>query len=407
MVPRSLSRLFHPRTIKQKLLLVAAIAAVPSAALLAVVLYNQNNDINQAQQEKDGIQYVLPLEKLLQDLQKSRDLSAASLSKVPGFDEQFAQSKTDVDNDFPAVVARDHKFGARFHTGNRVPIMQQSWNALKATAADTTPRQSLEAYTNLITTQVVPLLYDVSESSGLFLDTRSASYHAAIALDSTIPSLTEALGELRGYGVLFTADGGKMLAADRDFLNSLIGKVNTNSLVSNREVRAAAAADKTIATSATALMQAADDDTQRFLAEVQTNLLIPASAQGEVPTFYANASHSIDNNFQLSGSTSSILERMLNTRASNATWAMQFLVLVAVLALALLAILILATIFSITGRVSHLVEVADRISLGELDAEVDLTGKDELGELAESLGRMRSSLQAAIERLRTRRASYQ
>jgi methyl-accepting chemotaxis protein len=60
---------------------------------------------------------------------------------------------------------------------------------------------------------------------------------------------------------------------------------------------------------------------------------------------------------------------------------------------------------SITRRVARLVAVADRISLGDLDAAVDVRGTDELGELAESFERMQTSLQAAIERLRSRRAS--
>ena len=67
--------------------------------------------------------------------------------------------------------------------------------------------------------------------------------------------------------------------------------------------------------------------------------------------------------------------------------------------------MILFVVLSITGRIARLVAVADRVSLGDLNAEVDIQGNDELGELAQSFERMQSSLQAAIDRLRTRRAS--
>lgn len=60
---------------------------------------------------------------------------------------------------------------------------------------------------------------------------------------------------------------------------------------------------------------------------------------------------------------------------------------------------------TITRPLTQLTQVADRISLGELDAKVEVRSKDEIGELAESIGRMQASLQAAIERLRIRRAS--
>jgi methyl-accepting chemotaxis protein len=67
-----------------------------------------------------------------------------------------------------------------------------------------------------------------------------------------------------------------------------------------------------------------------------------------------------------------------------------------------LAVFISATI---TKPMTHLAEVADRMSLGELDVEIDVEGTNEIGRLAESLRRMQSSLRSAIERLRQRRAA--
>jgi HAMP domain-containing protein len=50
-------------------------------------------------------------------------------------------------------------------------------------------------------------------------------------------------------------------------------------------------------------------------------------------------------------------------------------------------------------------EVADRISLGELNAEIPINRRDEIGDLAEALRRMQVSLQTAIERLRAKRTT--
>jgi predicted Zn finger-like uncharacterized protein len=56
----------------------------------------------------------------------------------------------------------------------------------------------------------------------------------------------------------------------------------------------------------------------------------------------------------------------------------------------------------VTGNIRQLSEVADRISVGELDAQVNVGGKDEIGELAEAISRMQDSLRLSIERLRHR-----
>jgi len=58
-----------------------------------------------------------------------------------------------------------------------------------------------------------------------------------------------------------------------------------------------------------------------------------------------------------------------------------------------------------TNPLVQLTQVADRISLGELDAKIEINRKDEIGELAEAVSRMQASLQAAIERLRARRSA--
>ncbi|MGZ3534083.1 MAG: HAMP domain-containing protein [Thermodesulfobacteriota bacterium] len=53
--------------------------------------------------------------------------------------------------------------------------------------------------------------------------------------------------------------------------------------------------------------------------------------------------------------------------------------------------------------IRYLSEVADKISMGELDTEIRVKGKGEVGVLAESIERMQISVKAAIERLQKRR----
>jgi methyl-accepting chemotaxis protein len=55
---------------------------------------------------------------------------------------------------------------------------------------------------------------------------------------------------------------------------------------------------------------------------------------------------------------------------------------------------------SVTRPVRHLVEVADNMSMGDLDMPIEVTSRDEIGELQESIERMRVSLKTALERLK-------
>ncbi len=57
----------------------------------------------------------------------------------------------------------------------------------------------------------------------------------------------------------------------------------------------------------------------------------------------------------------------------------------------------------LAGRIKSLTEVTNRISVGELDAEIEITGKDEISDLGEAISRMQESIRLSIERLRRRR----
>lgn len=57
----------------------------------------------------------------------------------------------------------------------------------------------------------------------------------------------------------------------------------------------------------------------------------------------------------------------------------------------------------ITQPILQLAQVADRISMGDLGASIEVKTKDEIRVVAEALRRMQISLKAAIERLRRRR----
>lgn len=78
-----------------------------------------------------------------------------------------------------------------------------------------------------------------------------------------------------------------------------------------------------------------------------------------------------------------------------------------VIILAAVLVILLAVIFvyssSVVGPIKKLSDVADRISMGDLKAAIEVKGKGEIAVLAESIERMQTSVQAAIERLQKRR----
>jgi predicted Zn finger-like uncharacterized protein len=76
-----------------------------------------------------------------------------------------------------------------------------------------------------------------------------------------------------------------------------------------------------------------------------------------------------------------------------------------IVGLTMLLILLVVTLYGhrLSGRIKSLTDVAERISIGDLDIEMDSQPNDEIGELSEAIARMQESIRLSIERLRRRR----
>ncbi len=94
----------------------------------------------------------------------------------------------------------------------------------------------------------------------------------------------------------------------------------------------------------------------------------------------------------------------LKTKASKlAEDTTKFLVIIGLAGILLMAFIIIIYGYRLTRNIKYLTEAADRISVGDLEAEIEVTSKDEIGNLADAISRMQDSLRFSIERLRRRR----
>ena len=70
----------------------------------------------------------------------------------------------------------------------------------------------------------------------------------------------------------------------------------------------------------------------------------------------------------------------------------------------LIGLIVAVDAYRLTAKIKYLTEITDRISVGDLDAEITgIKSRDEIGELANAITRMQESIRLAIKRLRERK----
>lgn len=94
----------------------------------------------------------------------------------------------------------------------------------------------------------------------------------------------------------------------------------------------------------------------------------------------------------------------LQEKASDITNSTQHIVLLIISVTAVLVALI-AIVYGnrLSGKIRKMKDIADSISVGDMNIEIDISDKDELGDLAQAISRMQDSIRLSIERLRRRR----
>ncbi len=100
---------------------------------------------------------------------------------------------------------------------------------------------------------------------------------------------------------------------------------------------------------------------------------------------------------------SSTLKKLQDTYSQQYNRRFGILMIITGAVLLVLLGVIYAYSYSVVSPIKKLSEIADRISMGDLDARIDVKATGEIGVLAQSLERMQTSVKAAIERLQKRR----
>ena len=111
------------------------------------------------------------------------------------------------------------------------------------------------------------------------------------------------------------------------------------------------------------------------------------------------AQRSEEENADQSAATAMMMQSRTKTLTGNAR-----IIVLAMLGAALLLIGIVVLVYAnrLTGNIESLTAVADRISAGDLEMEIKVTSKDEIGELAQAIVRIRDNIRLYVERLQQR-----
>lgn len=391
--------------ISTKLGLIVIVLAIPIGALLFVQYQDQQAATSQADSESNGLDYVAAVMPFMREVQLHRGLVERVLNGDEPARANMQRTAAAADAALASINEMDSRWGSDFETKELVAFLNTEWPKARDNATSTQDSSAL--HNSVIQQGVFPLITTIATESKLVLDPDLDNRSVIIALTETLPRMTEALSQMRiqGTGALVARRNMAPTQETRQFLagQSALAEFEAQQLKSQLETAMAHNAGSNgpshdrqpLETTRGVFM----DNTESSVVNATT-----LSATGAEAYFMLGGS-AIDLSNELLTSAQEALQADFDARSDAAR--QDFATYGSAAAIGIIIAIGLAIFISatITRPMTHLAEVADRMSLGELDVEIDIEGDNEIGQLAESLRRMQSSLRSAIERLRQRRVA--
>ena len=385
--------------ISQKFMLVAVAVSIPIAVLSYFFVSDKNTDIEITRAELDGTAYLRPLRKLATDVAVHRDLMGAKLAGDTTFDAEIEKRRTMIDEDFKEIAAQQARSGLA--RADDFASVRGDWDAIKGGLAQLTLETSFQQHTRQLS-RILQFMSLIANDSNLVLDSHVDSHYLIDAIVFRIPKLSAEISTARAHGAPFLASGaqGELNSLRRGELAGTVVKINDALYEAHHYLRYAAGKNYPATEAA---MQGAIADNSKAVSAFSATLndgVVNGSGQPlTVAAYFAAVAPALEANDKLWTAAVTELDRLLNERTLSLQRTIEIEILVVGLAMLFTIGFLFIVARAITQPIQHLSEIADRISLGDMDAQIDIDSRDEIGDLGERFRRMQVSLKAAMDAL--------
>jgi len=373
-----------------KFLLLGSAVFLVLAVLLYSVFSSLSRDIDNARQEMAGLQMLKPLNQMVQVMQQHRGLSSGVLNGNEAMKEKRAATEKAVTN---FLAATDAALSPTLRDGATWKSIRQDWGAIQGQGLTWTPPENLKRHSAMIA-NALQLMVDIADESQLTLDPAMDTYYSMDSIVTKMPAMLESMGitRARGTGVLTKKELSPQMRID---IASQIAQMNGTLRAQNDNLGKVVRIAPEFGASITGPAKEFGDGAERVFALLRDDILgekFTTSPQD----YFAMTTQLIDVGYKLMFDTlMPQFEKQLARRVDEAQQLLFLELGLSVLVVMLVGYLGVGTYYSVINSVADFSHGASRLAGGDLTAEFDAQGVDEL----HSAGRDFNGMAASFRKL--------
>jgi methyl-accepting chemotaxis protein len=376
----------------RKLVVIALVLIAPALYATWQFRDQQNAQIAFSAKERVGIDEIVPAQRLLADLATAQALAVRAAGRDAEATTTLPAAQAAVTRSMAAMDAADARLGSRLGTRAMWKRLRTSIKAgLVARPIGAT--RTLAAYDGL-TAATVALIVQAGNQSNLILDPDLDSYYAMDALVNKAPLALATAGRVSSREIAMVASGHGTeaeriaLAVDQGVLASAV-----DAIASGFKTAYANTSDPTLRPALDPAFAQLSGTTGSLTLELTR--AVHRGPDGTAATIFGK--DAIAGAATLQAKLAPALDRLLAARVDRLRATARRAYAALGLGIALAAYLFLAFFLAMTRSVARMVGTADAIAEGDLEQDLDVRSRDEIGALAQAFERMVAYLREAAD----------
>ncbi len=379
-----------------KFAIIGVVAGVMTAVPLVTTINYKRGELAVAQGEATGIPSLAAAVALQQHLQNHRSLSGL----VPnGNNQSDADRKRALQQATDSMAKLEQLLSqagyAKATEKARKLNADLSALAQRIEQRGLSQKDSFAAHSALINDNL-RIMDTLADESGLSLDPVAESYYLMTAAVDHLPRLAEAIAQLRGRGAAMLS-APEVLAVERGGLQNLTSNALYYHARADAQIKKAGDIDPKLGETLAAAVKTGEQAVSSAIQTTNDEILSKEKPEIAAMAYSSALSSALDAQYALADKSKEVLLAVLNDRIRD-TQAALVKLLTALAGLALLGVGIsVAIIRSVTTPMNRAIDAAKAVGSGDLNHQIDTSGRDELSVLLRGFAVMQQSLRERKE----------
>jgi twitching motility protein PilJ len=362
----------------QKLALAGAVFALPIAALLGFLVTEQQRNINFVNTELTGYEYLLPTRQLFQQMQNHAQNSVTYLQGVKTAAAPLNQATVQIEAAIKSLKALDARDGGSYEVSAALSRFETNWKAVRdgVTSGRLSSERNIPAHAQLLS-QIGALFGVVANSSQIALDPEANAYYLGQAATVQFPKGFPIIGRTRASSLVAIVANKPITDVQKIEYGFRLSEARAAQadILGTLKYTSAAGSDRAVRSRYEQSINELLDTFENKVAAPLTPTIGLADYRKLIGSSNAAAYALFDN-------VLADLRTQLETRKAgyqrNRLLTLGLVALTLALAIALLALIARA----ITRPLTRLTSAAQSLGQGDLNVQVPIESRDEIGVLA-------------------------